>query len=63
MNTSHAIMIKQTENNEDIFSLLDNAKKNNLHISEFTREMLETSDDKKVSTNTEQINFKDIEYM
>jgi hypothetical protein len=63
MSTSHAIIIKQANNSSDIFSLIESANKNNLHISEFTREMLETSNDKKVSEKTKQKDFKDVEYM
>jgi hypothetical protein len=63
MSTSNAIIIKQINNSSDIFSLIENANKNNLHISEFTREMLETSNDKKVSEKTKQKDFKDVEYM
>jgi len=62
MNTTHAIMIKETNNNDDVFSLIDESKKINLHVSEFTREMLETSDDKKVLEDTKTKNLKDVEY-
>ena len=62
MNTSHAIMIKQVERSDDLFNLLNEAKKNNLHIAEFTREMLETSDDKKVEEKTKNKKLDEIDY-
>jgi lysyl-tRNA synthetase, class II len=60
LNTSHAIMIKQSDTLTDI---LQSARENNLHVAEFTREMLESSDDKKVSANTNQKNYDDVEYL
>jgi len=63
MNTTNAIMIKETESREDLIKLIKIAKENNLWVSEFTREMLETSDDKKVEKNTSEKDFSEIEYM
>jgi len=56
-------MIKETESKDDLVKLISIAKENNLSVSEFTREMLETSDDKKVEKNTSEKDFSDIEYM
>jgi hypothetical protein len=63
MNTSSAIMIKETESQADILNIIELANKGNLLVTEFTREMLETSDDKKVKSNTSEKDFSDIEYM
>ena len=63
LNIQHAIMIKETNSNNSFIELIKNAKDNNLEISEFTREMLETTDDKKVAEKTKLKNIKDIEYM
>jgi hypothetical protein len=63
MNTSSAIMIKETESQADILNIIYLANKGNLLVTEFTREMLETSDDKKVKSNTSEKDFSDIEYM
>lgn len=63
MNIQHAIMIKKAENNNKIQELYNIAKNGWLEVVPFTREMLETSDDKKVSQNTVSKNIEDIEYL
>lgn len=52
LNIQHAIMIRQTDTNEILKKTISEAKKNNLEVVEFTREMLQTSDDKKVRERT-----------
>lgn len=63
MNTSHAIMIKESDSSNSISETLKNAKQNGLLVTEFTREMLNTSDDKKVSNLTKEKNIDEIEYL
>lgn len=63
MNIQHAIMIKKAENNSKIQALYNIAKNGWLEVVPFTREMIETSDDKKVSQNTVSKNIEDIEYL
>ncbi len=63
LNIQHAIMIKQAESNLDLFSLVSDAKKADLEISEFTREMLETTDDSKIADITSKKKHSDVEYM
>lgn len=63
LNIKHAIMIKETISGEDILDLINQSKINNLEVAEFTREMIETTDDRKVAENTKSKNHKDIEYM
>ena len=63
LNIQHAIVIKQTESKNEILNLIKIAKEKDLEIAEFTREMLETSDDKKIIDITKEKNQKDIEYL
>lgn len=62
LNIQHAIMVKQTDSNEDLMNLVIEAKTQNLEVSEFTKEMLETTDDKKIEEKTYQKDHKDIIY-
>ena len=48
LNIQHAIMIKEGSSNKDILNLARAAKAAGLEVTEFTREMIETTDDRKV---------------
>jgi len=63
LNIKHAIMIKKANSNKEILDLIKSAKENELEIAEFTREMIETTDDKKIVNITEGKKLKDIEYL
>ena len=63
MNIQHAIMIKQAASNSDIQELYNTAKNGGLEVVPFTREMLETSDDKIVCQKTWEKNISDVEYL
>ena len=63
LNPQHAIMIKIADSNSALQILSANAKSAGLEVSEFTREMIETTDDKKVISKTKEKNFKDVEYL
>lgn len=63
LNIQHAIIIKECETTAELRNLIIDAQENKLEISEFTREMLETTNDKKVAENTKQKDFKDIEFL
>jgi lysyl-tRNA synthetase class 2 len=63
MNIQHAIMIKQAHTNGELQKLYDIAKKGWLEVVPFTREMLETSDDRLVHQNTGDKNISQIEYL
>lgn len=63
LNIQHAIMIKEAPSNADIQKIITEAKEKGLEIAEFTREMLETTNDKKVAENTKAKNFSDIEFL
>lgn len=61
LNIQHAIMIKTAVNSEVVKSLIASAKEKDLEVVEFTREMIDTTDDKKVIALTKEKNYSDIE--
>ncbi len=63
LNIQHAIIIKGADYNEDILNLIKDARSKDLDVSEFTREMIETTDDRKVISITKDKNLKDVEYL
>ena len=63
LNIQHAIMVRSASTDADIKSLIHNAKSLDLDISEFTREMLETSNDKKVESQTLLKSYDQIEHL
>ena len=63
LNIQHAINIKEAAKNVELINLIKEAKDNQLEIAEFTREMLETTDDKKVIERTKNKNLKEVEYL
>jgi len=63
LNIQHAIMIKTAKSKEEVFNLIKTAKNKGLQVSEFTREMIETTDDTKVVDWTKSKKQKDIEYL
>lgn len=62
MNTSHAIMIKVANSNEELRGLADKAREFHLEVEEFTREMIESSDDKKVIQQMKVKNIEEIDF-
>ena len=63
LNIQHAIMIKTAPSSEAIAQLADSAKEAGLEVSEFIREMIETTDDRKVIDLTKKKKRKDVEYL
>jgi lysyl-tRNA synthetase class 2 len=63
LNIQHAIMLKNINSDEEIRKLLADAKKLGLHIAEFTREMIETTNDKKVIEATAKKNHSEVDYL
>ena len=63
LNIKNAIMIKVAPSGKVLRELLEKAKNAKLEVDEFTREMIETTSDKKVIEITAAKNFKDIEYL
>lgn len=63
LNIQHAIMIKEASNNSVIHTIAEKAHTEGLEVSEFTREMLGTTDDKKVIELTAKKEKNQIEYL
>lgn len=63
LNIQHAIMLKELGSNEALKGVLSKAEEKGLSVSEFTREMLETTNDKKVIAQTKEKNFADVEHL
>ncbi len=63
LNIQHAIMIKTISSSKEIQRLIDKARKEGLEVAEFTREMIETTDDKKVIQQTAAKPYQDIDYL
>lgn len=63
LNIQHAIIVKESSSDEKFSELIKQAWNYGLEVSEFTKEMLESSDDKLVEKNTFEKDYSDIEYM
>lgn len=63
LNIKNAIMIKTAPSEKVLRELLTKAKNAKLEVDEFIREMIETTNDKKVTEITASKNFADIEYL
>ncbi len=63
LNTKQAIMIKTADSSGDLQRLSSEAKNMGLEVDEFTREMIETTNDKKVIEITALKDLKDIEHL
>jgi lysyl-tRNA synthetase class 2 len=63
LNTQHAILLKEVLNKDAIFELIETAQKENVSVYSFTREMLETTNDKKVEEITKTKNYSEIEFL
>ena len=63
LNIQDAIMIRKISGKDAIVALKKQAQSQCLMVTEFTREMLQTSDDIKVREMTKQKSYADIEYL
>jgi hypothetical protein len=63
LNIQHAIMIKSWTKDADLKDLLKKARELDIHTAEFTREMLETTNDKVVIEKTQGKEYTDIEHL
>ncbi|HBA45926.1 lysine--tRNA ligase [Candidatus Nomurabacteria bacterium RIFCSPLOWO2_02_40_28] len=63
LNIQHAIMIKTADSSDAIWALSDKAQGEGLEIAHFTREMIETTNDKKVAEQTQMKSQKDIDFL
>ncbi|NCP67903.1 lysine--tRNA ligase [bacterium] len=62
LNTTQAIMIKSSNDNQALIELAQLAKLKGLQVAEFTREMLETSDDRNVANLTAGKDLNEIDF-
>lgn len=63
LNIQHAIMMKSAKSGKEILALKKEAEKAGLTITEFTREMIQTTNDKKVMEQTKAKKLSDIEFL
>lgn len=63
LNIQHAIKIKDAESSDALRALFKNASERGLSVHAFTREMLETTNDKKVREITSGKTFAEIEFL
>ena len=63
LNIQDAIMIRKISGKAAIITLKKQAQSQGLMVTEFTREMLQTSDDVKLMQMTKQKDFADLEYL
>ncbi len=63
LNIKHAIMIKQWGANKDLIQLMEHAKEQWVDCVTFTKEMIETTSDKKVIESTKLKNHDQVEYL
>lgn len=63
LNIQHAIMLKAAGSSSELFALASKAKTHGLDVAEFTREMIETTDDKKVIERTKAKAVTEVEYL
>lgn len=63
LNIQHAIMIKSAKSTGELRDVLSKAKDQKLEVTEFTREMIETTNDKKVIEQTASKDFTDVEFL
>ncbi len=63
LNPKIAIMLKTVQSSEEIFNLSQKAKKAGLEVQDFIREMIETTNDKKIIESIAAKNVVDVEYL
>jgi hypothetical protein len=63
LNIKNAIVIKSAESSEQIMDLALRAKKEGIEVDEFIREMIETTNDKKITESAASKNLDEIEYL
>jgi len=63
LNIQHAIMIKSASSVGELLNLAEKARGLGLEVAEFTREMIETTNDKKVIADTKEKNKAEVEYL
>lgn len=61
LNIQHAIILKSAQSNEELLYVIRQSRTQRLEVEEFTREMIDTSNDKLVLSLSLEKNFDDIE--
>jgi lysyl-tRNA synthetase class 2 len=63
LNIKHAIMIKESSSSNELSDLVKAARSQGFEVAEFTREMIETTNDKIVVEKTREKSLKELEYL
>ena len=63
LNIKNAIVLAVAQNSNEIFDVAENAAKGGMEVQYFTREMLQTTNDKKIAEITKTMKASDIEYL
>ena len=63
LNIQHAILLKETDSNSSLQDFIGDAQEKSLEVYTFTREMLNTTNDKKVAEETKKKDFVDVEFL
>lgn len=63
LNIQHAIIVKTADSSEALQTLAAEAKEDHLVVTEFTSEMLETTNDKKVIASTKEKTLKEVTHL
>jgi len=63
LNIQHAILIKAAQSSGELYNLLEDCKGKKLAVVEFTKEMIDTTDDKKIIEITNKKKASDLEYL
>lgn len=61
LNIKHAIIIKETDSQSSLLNLVNESKIKGLEVEEFTKEMIETTNDRKVALQTSKLNNSEVE--
>src|SRR3989338_4128539 len=63
LNIQHPIMLKETDSTEKLRKLLQTAQAQGLQVAAFTRDMIETTNDKKIIENAAKTNLDSVEFL
>jgi lysyl-tRNA synthetase class 2 len=63
LNIQHAIILKEAKSNKEVLDLIKLAKENELEVAEFIREMIKTTDDKKIIASVDKKNLEKVEFL
>jgi lysyl-tRNA synthetase class 2 len=63
LNIQHAIMIKKADSSDQIRKISEEAENGKLEVAHFTREMIETTNDNKVTEATKSKEYQDVDFL